>query len=68
MTRRELQAKMKPLPKTLYVRRENHGDSDYLVAEETLREQSDLEERRIVGEYKLVQTLIVSAEVKVVKK
>ena len=68
MTRSELQAKMKPLPKTLYVRRETDGDEDYLVAQETLREQSDLDEKRIVGEYKLVQTLIVSAEVKAVKK
>lgn len=56
---------MKSLPKTLYVRRDTDGDETFLVAEETLRDQSDLEEKRIVGEYKLVQTFEVTAEVEV---
>lgn len=59
---------MKALPKTLYIRREADGNSSYLVAEETVRDQSDLTEKRIVGEYKLVQTLEVTTEVKAVKK
>jgi len=60
--------KMKALPKTLYIRREVDGNNSYLVAEETMRDQSDLAEKRVVGEYKLVQTLEVTAEVKAVKK
>lgn len=59
---------MKALPKTLYVRREVDRDTTYLVAEESVRDQSDLTEKRIVGEYKLVQTLEVTTEVKTVKK
>jgi hypothetical protein len=59
---------MKALPKTLYVRRDIDGEDTYLVPTETLREQGDLEERRIVGEYRLVQTLVVSTKVNAVKK
>jgi hypothetical protein len=59
---------MKALPKTLYVRHDIDGEDTYLVPTETLREQADIEERRIVGEYQLVQTLVVSTEVKSVKK
>jgi hypothetical protein len=56
------------LPKTLYVRREIDGDANYLVAEETLRDQLDAVEKRLVGRYELVSTQEVSAEIKSVKK
>ena len=59
---------MKALPKTVYIRREIDGDESYLVSEETMRAQTDLTEKRIVGKYTLVQTFEVTAEVKTVKK
>jgi hypothetical protein len=58
----------KKLPKTLYVRREVDGDNAYLVAEESMREQLDVTETRLVGEYKLVSQCEVSAEIKTVQK
>lgn len=54
---------MKPLPKTIYIRREVDGDTSYLLAEESLKDQCDLNEIRAVGEYRLVQSLMVHAEV-----
>ena len=58
----------KKLPKTLYVRREVDGDNAYLVDEESMREQLDVTETRLVGEYKLVSQCEVSAEIKTVQK
>lgn len=54
------------LPKTLYIRREADGKESYLVAFETTREHCDLEEVRIVGEYRLVKPLKVKVTAEVV--
>lgn len=61
-------SKTKSLPKTIYIRKEIDGDQTYFVAGETAKEHGELTEKIIVGEYKLVQTLEVSTEVKAVKK
>ena len=56
----------KGLPKVLYVYKELDGDDYYFVANETLRDCLDLEDKRLVGTYKLVQSQTIAAEVKVV--
>lgn len=51
------------LPKTLYVRREVDGTETYFIAGKTTREHCELDETRIVGEYKLVKQMEVIAQV-----
>lgn len=51
------------LPKTIYVRREAAGNESHLVADPTLRTHCDLNAIRIVGVYKLLKQVEVTAEV-----
>lgn len=56
---------MKALPKTLYVKYEQDGDENYLIAGETQRELAEMSETVTVGKYQLIETAKVSMEEKV---
>lgn len=56
------------LSKELYVRHEKDGDDEYLLADAELRRHLDVSETRLVGVYKLVGTIEISAEIKAVRK
>lgn len=53
----------KRLPKRIFVYEMDGGNEKWLQPEKTLLACADLEEKRMVGVYELVETLEVSAEV-----
>jgi hypothetical protein len=58
----------KTLPQTIYVRLQQDRDDQWLQAEINLRDHLDIDETRLIGEYKLVARHEVTAEIKAVKK
>ena len=53
----------KRFPTELFVVREEDGDSSYLVANETVEDTADLQEKKIIGVYRLDYTAEVEAKV-----
>jgi len=58
-------AKVKKLPKTLFVKREEDGDTHYFVADEEINSLVDMSGKVWVGTYKLVGIALAETMVKV---
>ena len=55
----------KRFPTELFVVREEDGDSSYLVAHEKVEDTADLQEKKIIGVYRLDSTAEVEAKVEI---
>jgi hypothetical protein len=56
--------KKNELPKTVFVQKvTDDGDEPYLMIYDTVREVAEIDETKVVGEYKLVRKIDVSVQV-----